>query len=34
MYKSIIHNIIDSETNYVEWLNVLLTVSIGIFEVL
>lgn len=27
MYRSIVSNIIDSETNYVEWLSVLLKVS-------
>lgn len=30
MYKCILSNIIDSETNYVEWLGVLLKVSVTI----
>lgn len=27
MYRNIVRNIIDHETNYVEWLNVFLKVS-------
>lgn len=32
MYRNILRNIIDHETNYVEWLNVFLKVSLIIFR--